>query len=224
MDAELVRSWVEGWVVSRGAAPPVAEAWGLTVVVGLTGQVTRHVLPDANESLVRKLTETATAPGTWLKLFLPPQTVAPWVAPGWRFDDDGFLMSAPLHPTAAEAPEGYQVRTWARGGVTRVLVLTEDGEFAARGQVAVPSPGRTAVVDQVETSPAHRRRGLGGLVMRTLENATVAAGSSTAVLAATTEGQALYESLGWRTHGPLTSLVCDGPPQTLTTFERRCVG
>ncbi|MEU4657816.1 GNAT family N-acetyltransferase [Streptomyces sp. NPDC023723] len=217
MDAELVRSWVEGWVVSRGAAPPVVEPWGLTVDVGLIGQVTRHVLFDADESLVRKLSETATAPGTWLKLFLPPQTVAPWVVPGWRFGDDGFLMSVPLHPTAADAPDGYQVRTWARGGVTWLLVLTEDGEFAARGQLAVPSPGRTAVVDQVETSPAHRRRGLGGFVMRTLENAAVAAGSSTAVLAATTEGQALYESVGWRTHGPLTSLVRDGSPQTAGT-------
>lgn len=213
MDAELVRSWVEGWVVSRGAAPPVAEPWGFTVDVGLTGQVTRHVLADADELLVRKLTETATAPGTWIKVFLPPQTVAPWVAPGWRFDDDGFMMSAPLHPTAAGAPDGYQVRTWARGGVTRVLVQTEDGAFAARGQVAVSSPG-CVVVDQVETSPDHRRKGLGSLVMRTLGNAAVATGSSTGVLAATTEGQALYEALGWRTHGPLTSLVRDVSPQT----------
>ncbi|MGV4889435.1 GNAT family N-acetyltransferase (plasmid) [Streptomyces viridosporus] len=90
-------------------------------------------------------------------------------------------MSAPLRPTAAGAPAGvptgYRVRTWARGGVTRVLVLTEDGAFAARGQIAVPSPGHTAVIDQVETSPAHRRRGLGSLVMRAFENAAVATGS-----------------------------------------------
>ncbi|MEV0416518.1 GNAT family N-acetyltransferase [Streptomyces sp. NPDC050448] len=217
MDAELVRSWVEGWVVSRGAAPPVAESWGFTVDVGLSGQVTRHVLPDADESLVRKLTETATAPGTWLKVFLPQQTVAPWVAPGWRFDDDGFLMSAPLHPTAVGAPDGYQVRTWTRGGVTRVLVLTRDGAFAAHGQVAVPGPGRTAVFDQVETSAAHRRKGLGSLVMRTLGNVAAAAGSSAAVLAATAEGRTLYEFLGWRTHGPLTSLVRDVPPQIQET-------
>ncbi|MER6408120.1 GNAT family N-acetyltransferase [Streptomyces viridosporus] len=81
------------------------------------------------------------------------------------------------------------MRTWARGGVTRVLVLTEDGAFAARGQIAVPSPGHTAVVDQVETSPAHRRRGLGSLVMRALENAAVATGSSTGAPAATTGGR-----------------------------------
>ncbi|MER6345253.1 GNAT family N-acetyltransferase [Streptomyces sp. NPDC001595] len=220
MDAELVRSWVEGWVVSRGAAPPVTQPWGFTCEVGLTGQVTRHVLPDADESLIRKLTETATAPGTWLKLFLPPRTVAPWVAPGWRFDSDGFLMSTPLHPAPAEAPRGYRVRTWERGGVIRVLALTEEGAFAARGQVAVPGPGRTAVVDQVETSPAHRRRGLGSTVMRTLANAAVDAGSSAAVLGATTEGRALYESLGWRTHGPLTGLIRDVPPEVPGTPHR----
>ncbi len=215
MDAEVVRSWVEGWAVSRGASPPVSEPWGFTVDVGLNGQVTRHVLTDADESLVRKLTETVTVPDTWLKLFLPPQTVASWAAPGWRLDDDGFLMSALLHTNASVAPDGYQVRTWARGGVTRVLVMTEDGAFAARGQVAMPGPGRTAVFDQVETSSAHRRRGLGSLVMRTLENVAVASGSSSAVLAATVEGRALYEFLGWRTHGPLTSLVREVPPQRL---------
>ncbi|MEU0100809.1 GNAT family N-acetyltransferase [Streptomyces sp. NPDC006267] len=213
MDAEAVRSWVEGWAVSRGAAPPVSEPWGFTVDVGLTGQVTRHVLTDADESLVRELTETVTVPDTWLKLFLPPRTVASWAAPGWRLDDDGFLMSALLRTDAAVAPDGYQVRTWARGGVTRVLVLAEDGAFAARGQVAMPGPGCTAVFDQVETSPAHRRKGLGSLVMRTLENAAVASGSSSAVLAATVEGRALYEFLGWRTHSPLTSLVREVPPQ-----------
>ncbi|MGW6202932.1 GNAT family N-acetyltransferase [Streptomyces sp. NPDC055089] len=213
MDTALIRAWVEGWAVSRGAAPPVVEPWGFTVDVGLAGHVTRHVLADADESLVRKVTETATAPGTWIKVFLPPRTVAPWVTPGWRFDDDGFLMSAPLHPTAARAPDGYQVRTWARGGVTRVLVRTEGGAFAARGQAAVSTRGRV-VVDQVETSPDHRRKGLGSLVMRTLGNAAVATGSSTGVLAATAEGRSLYEALGWRTHSPLTSLVRDVPPQT----------
>jgi GNAT superfamily N-acetyltransferase len=211
MDAELIRAWVEGWVVSRGAAPPVAEPWGFTIDVGRSNQVTRHVLADADEPLVRKLTETSTAPGTWLKFFLPPEIAAPWAAPGWRLDDDGFLMSAPLHPVAAEAPDGYQVRTWERGGVARALVLTQDGAFAAHGQIAVPGPGRTAVFDQIETSADHRRRGLGSLVMRTLGNAAVEMGSSAAVLGATVEGRALYESLGWRTDGPLTGLIREVP-------------
>ncbi|MFD3731263.1 GNAT family N-acetyltransferase [Streptomyces sp. NPDC058632] len=195
----------------------MAGPWGFTVIVGMTSRVTRHVLPDADESPVRKLTETVTSPGTWLKLFLPSRTIAPRVAPGWRFDDDGFLMSLPLHPTASGALDGYQVRTWARDGVTRVLILTEDGASAARGQVAVPGRGHTAVIDQVETSPAHRRKGLGSLVTRMLGNIAVAAGSSTAVLTATTEGRALYEALGWRTLSPLTGLVRDVPPQTLET-------
>ncbi|MEU5611200.1 GNAT family N-acetyltransferase [Streptomyces sparsogenes] len=212
MDAKLVRSWVEGWAVSRGAALPVEEPWGFTIDVGLAGQVTRHVLVDADAPLIRKLTGTATAPATWLKFFLPPDSVASCVAPGWRFDIDGFLMSARLHTAEAVAPRGYRVRTWARGGTTRVLVLTEDGAFAARGQIAVPAPGRPAVVDQVETSPAHRRRGLGSLVMRTLANAAVEVGSSAAVLGATIEGRALYESLGWRTDGPLTGLIREASP------------
>ncbi|MET9441123.1 hypothetical protein [Streptomyces sp. NPDC006610] len=76
MEVEFVRSWVKGRVVSRGAVPPVAEACGFTVEVSPTGQVARHVPADADESLVRKPTATATAPGTLTHVFLPPQIVA----------------------------------------------------------------------------------------------------------------------------------------------------
>jgi GNAT superfamily N-acetyltransferase len=212
MDAGLVRAWVDGWVVSRGAAPPVPTPWGCTVDVGTAGQVTRYTVPEADEALVRELTRRVTAPGSWLKLFLPPGVVAPWVAPGWEFGGDGFLMSTTLDAAMAGSgcpvgpADGYRVRTWTRGGVTRVVILADDGAFAARGQVAVPAPGRPAVVDQVETAEAHRRRGLGALVVRLLERAAVAEGCPSAVLGATVDGRLLYAASGWRTHGPLTSL------------------
>jgi GNAT superfamily N-acetyltransferase len=63
------------------------------------------------------------------------------------------------------------------------------------------------VVDQVETAPEHRRRGLGAPVMRTLQNAALEAGAQRAVLGATAEGRALYTALGWRTAAPLTGLL-----------------
>ncbi|MFE0674914.1 GNAT family N-acetyltransferase [Streptomyces sp. NPDC058867] len=94
---------------------------------------------------------------------------------------------------------------WTRGGVTRVLVRSLDGAFAARGQVAVTGP--TAVVDQVETDPAHQRRGLGRLVMRRLTDAAARQGATAGVLGATPEGRALYEGVGWRVLAPLTGAV-----------------
>ncbi|MGW6704034.1 GNAT family N-acetyltransferase [Streptomyces sp. NPDC054956] len=205
--AEAARAWVHGWTVSRGAAEPVPRAWGFTIDVGQPGHVVRHVLNSADEATVRKITENATAPGVWLKAFVPPEALEPWLAPGWHLaGGDGYLMSAPLpnaHPRALpEPPDGYRLTTWTRAGLTRSLVRTTDGAFAARGQLAVTALG--AVIDQVETDPSHQRRGLGRLVMHSLTTAAAHQGARAAVLAATPEGRALYESLGWHTLSPLT--------------------
>ncbi|MGX1881234.1 GNAT family N-acetyltransferase [Streptomyces sp. NPDC055287] len=231
--ADAIRAWVEGWVVSRGAADPVQQPWGLTVDVGLPHHATRHVMTDADEETVRKLAEVYAAPAVSLKVFLEPETVAPWLGPEWKSDGPGWLMTTRLGRrsgrgsewppdcgsgwgsgrvsgrvsdwVAPGAPEGYSLKSWRRGGVTRLLVLAPDGGFAARGQVS--PTGRTAVVDQVETAPAHRRRGLGALVMRTLQEAAYEQGASVGVLGATTEGRGLYESLGWQVYAPLVGVT-----------------
>ncbi|MFG2296423.1 GNAT family N-acetyltransferase [Streptomyces sp. NPDC048603] len=214
--AEAVRAWVHGWSASRGAAEPVPSAWGFTVDVGLSGHVMRHVLHSADEAVVRKITEHVTAPGVWLKAFVPPETLEPWLAPGWQLAGGaGYLMSASLRvvtPTRVlgPVPEGYRMDVWTRDGVTRALVRTADGAFAARGQIAVT--GHTAVVDQVETDPAHQRRGLGRMVMDRLSEAATEQGATAGVLGATPEGRALYESTGWRVLAPLTGAVRGSGP------------
>ncbi|WP_237296840.1 GNAT family N-acetyltransferase [Streptomyces sp. 3211] len=186
------------------------RAWGFTIDVGLAGHVMRHVLHSADEATVRRVTEHATAPGVWLKALVPPETLEPLLAPGWHLaGGTGYLMSAslPVAPTRARpgAPGGYRLDTWTRAGVTRALVRTADGAFAARGQVAVTGLG--AVVDQVETDPAHQRRGLGRLVMDRLTAAAAEQGATAGVLGATPDGRALYETMGWRTLAPLTGAV-----------------
>lgn len=201
---ELVRMWIDGWIVSRGASDPTDEPWGWTIDIGQAGHLSRHVLPDPREVDVHKIVADTSAPGTWLKLFAAEDIVRPWLGPGWRFDPPGFLMTVPLAPGRPEAPAGYTLTQWTRGGVTRVLVRTDEGHFAARGQVA--PTGRSAVVDQVETAPQHRRRGLGSLVMLTLQDVAHAAGATTGVLVGTRDGQALYSALGWNTHSPMSSL------------------
>lgn len=211
---KLVRAWVDGWVVSRGAAPPLVEPWGCTVDVGNPEHVTRHVLgamDDAvEEAVVRKVAGSVTGAGVWLKVFAEPSRVGPWVGEGWWIDPEpGYLMSAPLtDEPAPTAPDGYRLRTWSRGGVIRVLLAAPDGSWAARGQIA--PTGATAVADQIETAPAHRRRGLGRFVMRALAHSAVAQGAETGVLGATPEGRALYESLGWRVEAGLTSAKFTG--------------
>ncbi|MFF3499170.1 GNAT family N-acetyltransferase [Streptomyces sp. NPDC003247] len=255
----IVRAWVDGWVVSRGASPPVRRPWGFTVDVGQAAHVSRHVLArigdDVEEGVVREVADGVTGAGVWLKVFRDPTVTAGWLGPGWWVDPEpGWLMTLPLRtaPEAAEggprsapaeagpagaapaeagpaeagpaeagpaeagpaeagpaeagpaeAPDGYRLRVWTRGGVTRVLVTAPDGSFAARGQVA--PTGATAVFDQIETAPGHRRRGLGSAVMRTLTATAAAEGTETGVLAGTPAGRALYESLGWTVVAPLTS-------------------
>ncbi|MFE4974410.1 GNAT family N-acetyltransferase [Kitasatospora sp. NPDC056651] len=204
----LVRRWISGWAVSRGSAEPVDRPWGWTIDVGApVGEVGRHVLPEPTETEVRELAEATTAPTTWLKLFAEDATVRPWLDERWRLDAPGFLMTAPLAAEPPEVPAGYTLTTWERGGVLRVLVRTEAGHLAARGQAGLAGPA--AVPDQITTAPEHRRRGLGALVMRTLQSAAHERGARTGVLVGTPEGQALYTALGWTTHAPMASAVLE---------------
>ncbi|MEJ3657323.1 GNAT family N-acetyltransferase [Actinomycetes bacterium KLBMP 9759] len=209
---DVVRAWVDGWVVSRGAAPPRVEPWGYTIDVGQPDHVSRHVLRAMDEELdevtVRKVAEPVTGAGVWLKLFAEPARVGPWLGDGWSFEPEpSFLMSAALaDEPAPPVPDGYRLRTWHRGGVIRALLTAPDGSMAARGQIA--PTGATAVADQIETAAAHRRKGFGRLVMQALAQEAVAQGAEIGVLAATPAGRTLYESLGWRIEAPLTSAKC----------------
>ena len=202
-----VRAWVEGWAISRQAPAPVREPWGLRVDVGLPDHVVRHIVPDPTPATIEHLGRTLNTPGTWLKLCAPAAAVTPLLPERWSVKDLEFMMTAPLTraPSTARAPRGYTLAVTPRAGVTVARLLTAAGEVAARGQFAMA--GRTAVVDRVETAGDHRRRGLGTAIMRTLATTAASAGAHTGVLVATAEGQALYETLGWRLYTPMTAAV-----------------
>ena len=55
----------------------------------------------------------------------------------------------------------------------------------------------------IETAAQHRRRGLGGLMMTLLAEAAVDLGATRGLLMASTQGRALYTSLGWTTLCPV---------------------
>lgn len=205
MSEELVRAWVAGWARSRGTPPPVAVPWGLRVEVGLPDQVVRHVLPQADEARVRAMAAQVSTPHTWLRAFVPGETLAPWLSADWTPTMSHQLMATDLRSTPTPAVDGYRLTLAADDGVIRARVLAADGSLAARGQAA--PVGDHATFDQVETEVAHQRRGLGSLVMRSLANAAVEQGARFGVLGATDEGRALYESLGWKVHAPLTGFI-----------------
>jgi GNAT superfamily N-acetyltransferase len=205
MTAELTHRWAEGWSVSRGAAAPVVTPWGLRIEVGAVDQLRRHVLLDPRESEVRDLVATIDEPLTWLKSHVEPAELKPWLPAGWSEDDPGWLMAIDVAPAVVALPDGYALSSESKDGVTYVRVHTYEGELAASGQYGYA--GDYGTVDQIVTDPAHRRRGLGSVVMNALANAADELGASVSVLGATVEGRALYESLGWKVHAPLAGFV-----------------
>jgi GNAT superfamily N-acetyltransferase len=214
--AEVIRAWISGWVLSRGASTPVEVPGGFEIEVGMPGHQRRYVLSAADPVVIRDLMERVTEPDIWLKVTAPEDEVVPLLAPAWTLMDPGFMMTTTLHWVEVTPPAGYSVTTTTEEAVTFVQVLTADGQCAARGQVAVA--GEFAIFDRIRTEDTHRRRGLGRVVMNTLGNAALTQGSHSAVLGATDEGRALYLSLGWTVHSPLTSAVilppADSEPET----------
>lgn len=211
MVADMVRTWVAGWAVSRGTPPPVEKPWGFYVEVANSHHaVGRHVLPEAEEALVRRAARSVSVPRTWLKLPAEPGEIEPWLPGGWAvaWEETGHLMAVDLVATRPVAPEGYTAIAETAGAVTYLRVLDAAGELAAKGQMAVL--GEAVVVDKVLTDEAHRRRGLGRFVMRTLADRALDGGAVLGVLGASDDGRALYETLGWKKHATLAECVYRG--------------
>ncbi|MFG1682457.1 GNAT family N-acetyltransferase [Nonomuraea sp. NPDC049269] len=199
----VASEWTKGWAISRGAGKPVAEPWGWRIEVEGIG---RYVVTDLQ--WLEKLLPTVTEQGAWLKLFVSPEEAAPYLTQGWERTDPGFMMTVDLDRSEPRCPAGYEIEVATSGAATFVRILTAGGEQAARGQMGCT--GETVVVDKVLTEEPHQRRGLGTVVMRTLQNLAIDQGVSVGVLGGTSQGRALYERLGWRVASPLTSFQYGG--------------
>ncbi|NUS38217.1 MAG: GNAT family N-acetyltransferase, partial [Lysobacter sp.] len=90
------------------------------------------------------------------------------------------------------------------GPVTRASVLASDGGIAAHGTAA--QTGDAFIYDRIETSPGHRRKGLGMAVMAALAS-TKESATTPQLLVATADGRALYETLGWTVLTPIAAAV-----------------
>ncbi|MFI7176655.1 GNAT family N-acetyltransferase [Streptomyces spororaveus] len=202
---ETARSWVEGWAVCRGMPAPVDVPWGLRIGAGAPSRAVRHVLLDTDAATARDLIGTITEPATCVKAFLPAGEMDPWFSSAWEPTEPCFLMAVDLRPSRVHVPDGYTVTVEAAGGVIHVRVLSADGDLAACGRTGLT--GTACVFDQIVTEPAHRRRGLGTVVMGALTGAAAGSGASAGILGATVQGRALYEALGWKVLAPLNGFV-----------------
>jgi GNAT superfamily N-acetyltransferase len=206
-------------------SPPEPRAYGLELQVGLPGHLVRHGLPACDPSWIGALAREMSAPGTFLKVCASGEDVARLLPPHWEVTATHTMMSTTLFPpvSAPGSPAEFVVSEVDRAGPVLSVEIRMGGELAANGRAALHDD--CAVFDQIETRPAHQRRGLGRLVMLRLSQAACAAGATRGLLVATEEGRALYATLGWRVECPLTTAarraVVDEHPRPIdTNFHR----
>ncbi|WP_394846351.1 GNAT family N-acetyltransferase [Pendulispora brunnea] len=124
----------------------------------------------------------------------------------WAISEPETLMVMPLRSMPPSTiPGPYEMEIVTHPHTTDVRLRAADQVIAASGRMAIH--GASAIIDQVETNPAHRRRGLGSFVMNELCTRAALRGASRGVLVATLEGVALYRSLGWTIESPITAAV-----------------
>ncbi|WP_164465990.1 GNAT family N-acetyltransferase [Actinoplanes teichomyceticus] len=154
-----------------------------------------------------------TEPGTWIKAATNPSDLHRVLPARWAMSDTGYLMTVPFTGGDPVVPAPYSTQLEVEGDVIVASVLDTAGRTAARGRLA--PAGRVGVIDQVETAPTHRRRGLASAVMRTLAHHAVRRGMHRGVLVATDDGRELYRTLGWTVRSPIAAAHIPEAPTPL---------
>lgn len=199
--------WALGYCRSRGYADPAPGPAGLWMQIGQPEQVGRHIPtepfdPDAYRSLVESVTE----PFVYVEAIAPRADVLALTPAGWTPRDSHWLMTTPLKAEAAPPlPAGYELRLIETDGLCRVEIDAPDGALAASGNCGLG--GVHGTFDKIVTDEAHRRRGLGSVIMQALTTAALARGVTDGILIATPDGRALYRALGWTDVGEVVSVI-----------------
>ncbi|MFD3405346.1 GNAT family N-acetyltransferase [Kribbella sp. NPDC058693] len=188
---DIVRRWLEGWRLCRGLEPVIEYDDAYAAVLRLPGRERELFARTDDAETVDRLAAGLTA-NTWLTVTtqigndIARRLAKAGVRP---FEEQKTLMSIKLreHPLATAELESDGPLNYAR-----VLI---DGTVAAHGMVAIV--GDDAVMHDIQTDPAYRRRGLGSIVMGALSRRAIERGASTGLLMATTDGLHLYRKLGW---------------------------
>lgn len=195
--APYVDAYVTGWAHSRGAPSPRPVTRGWHVPTGTATEPERLVLTCGTPDEVREAARSLPRPGSCLK-FAGARDDWLWLAGnGWEENPLGWFMTRDLTPTAATdtPPPGHTLHTTADDNLVTVEIR-HAGAVAASARAGLA--GDWAVPDRVRTHPAHRRRGLGRLVMDHLLALAHTTGARHAVLDASPEGRHLYLASGWR--------------------------
>jgi len=116
-------------------------------------------------------------------------------------------MGLSLDAAALEASFRAWLTDKMPAGIYRAwLIEADDGAIAAGGGISIlpwpPGPSymgdRIAIVYNLYTEPAHRRRGLARRLMTTIHDWSAEQGITSVALNASHDGQPLYESMGYQ--------------------------
>lgn len=200
-------TWATGYCRARGYGDPVSGPAGLWFHIGFPDQLGRHVITSAFEpQAYRRLAAGIVEPFTYVEALGPRETILPHVPASWTVRDPAWLMATRLAALPdAEPPPGYTLRLIETDNKLHIDIDGPDGDPAATGRCGLN--GEAVTFDRIITEEAHRRRGLGGLIMRRLTNAALERGARDGVLIATPDGRALYSTLGWSTVDEVVSVI-----------------
>ncbi|MBA5686399.1 GNAT family N-acetyltransferase [Duganella sp. LX47W] len=204
-DLALIERWLIGRSLARGLPLPFHQAGGLCVEVGNAVELRRHVFLDAGLAL-QACAKQIHVPRVYLKAAVDPGTLRSALPGHWRIEDIGYLMQGPTAMVAnTELPQDYRITLEAEHGGYIARIMHVSDTTAAFGRIALRVG--CAVFDQIVTDEAHRRLGLGTVVMKTLDSMAERARKTERLLVATKDGRALYEKLGWRVLSPWSTAV-----------------
>jgi GNAT superfamily N-acetyltransferase len=195
MDPDLLAVWSRGWALTRGAAAPVEDNGGWRIEVGQADHLRRFVFARADTSVTARAAQVD-EPFVFLKICDPEAEVRALLDSRWRVQRTGHVMRLDRPMATRARHPGYDAALTVEDGVTHVRLRTDSGTEAARGRAVKIEDA--VIFDRIAVEAEHRRRGLGGAVMRALQEAVAGPDLTLGLLVATDEGRALYETLGWR--------------------------
>jgi GNAT superfamily N-acetyltransferase len=199
----MMRRWLEGWRLCRGLDPVTEYDDYYAAVLRLPGRDRELFTRTDDRATVDRLARELPA-DTWLTVSTDHgDDIARLLASAGvrRFDEYNTLMSIELldHPRGTGEVES--------DGPLEYVRIEIDGVVAARGMAAIV--GTDAVIHDIHTDPAYRRRGLGSAVMKALAGRALDRGARTGLLMATADGYQLYRTLGWAAEA--TMVTASGP-------------
>lgn len=208
VDPEVAHAWLTARSLARGLPEPVADRGGFRVDTNSENEVCRWLFAGLDQGL-RELGSSIREPRYLLKLCGTTGELARALPPNWIVEGRNWLMELDTSAAPLQAiSSGYRLEIHRDGPVTTVEIRTDSGELAASGHAAETVDA--FVYDRILTEIGHRRRGLGRAVVAALESCRHSQ-SAKQLLVATTEGEKLYSSLGWRILSPYsTAYLC--PP------------